>query len=147
MKFSTKTRYGTRALLDLAIHQKGNTPVPLKDIAGRQSISLNYLEHIITHLITANIIGSTRGIKGGVYLTRSAKHINLKEVVELLEGQTNPVECLVGVKTCPRSSLCATQDLWHAVGSAIDKVLQNTTLQDLADKQKIKNKSENMYYI
>ena len=52
MKLSTRGRYATRALLDLACHW-GEGPVPLKDIAQRQEISLNYLEHLITPLIIA----------------------------------------------------------------------------------------------
>lgn len=147
MKLSTKTRYGTRALLDLAIHQTENSPVPLKDIAKRQIISPTYLEHIMALLISAGLINSVRGSKGGVYLSKPAQKINLKEVVELLEGQTAPVECLAGTKTCPRSSLCATQDLWNEVGKAIDQVLKSTTLKDLVEKQKSKGSAENMYYI
>jgi Rrf2 family transcriptional regulator, cysteine metabolism repressor len=147
MKLSTKTRYGTRALVDLAIHQKGHTPVSLKDISERQMISLSYLEHIITPLLSAGMVNSTRGPKGGVALTKPARDIRLKEIVALLEGPTTLVECLVGSKTCPRSSLCATQDLWNEIGHAIDGVLESTTLQDLADKQKNKVRSAEMYYI
>jgi Rrf2 family transcriptional regulator, cysteine metabolism repressor len=147
MKLSTKTRYGTRALLDLALHQKGRTPVPLKDIAERQAISLNYLEHIVAPLVSGGLVNSTRGSKGGVALAKPAQQITLKEIVELLEGPSTLVECLVGSKICPRSSLCATQDLWNDIGKAIDGVLESTTLQDLAEKQKNKVRNAEMYYI
>ena len=81
MKFSAKTRYGTRALLDLAMHQESNSPVPLKEIAGRQDISLTYLEHIIAPLIAAGLINSVRGTRGGISLAKIARDITLKEVV------------------------------------------------------------------
>jgi len=147
MKLSTKIRYGTRALLDLALHSRGSAPVPLKEIAQRQAISLYYLEHIISLLISGGMVSSARGVKGGVTLAKSAQQINLKEVVELLDGPVASVDCLVGSKTCPRSSLCATQDLWKDVGQAIDQVLKSTTLFDLAEKQKNKNRTPDMYYI
>ena len=69
MKLSTRGQYGTRALLDLALH-RDEKPVPLKDIAQRQDIPLQYLEHLITPLIAGGIIWSTRGARGGVSLAR-----------------------------------------------------------------------------
>ncbi len=147
MKLSTKTRYGTRALMDLAMHQRGGTPVSLKDISERQEISLSYLEHIITPLIKAGIINSTRGSKGGIALSRPARQITIKEVVDLLEGPSTLVECLVSSKACHRSSLCATQDLWNEISKAIDGVLESMTLQDLADKQINNTPSAEMYFI
>jgi Rrf2 family transcriptional regulator, cysteine metabolism repressor len=146
MKLSTKTRYGTRALLDLALQSQGKH-VTLKDISNRQAISLNYLEHIFAQLISAGIVNSYRGVNGGVALAKSPQQINIKEVVELLDGPVTPVDCLIGSKTCPPSSLCATQDLWRDVGKAIDQVLSSTTLLDLVEKQKSKNHDQNMYYI
>ena len=58
MKLSVRGQYGTRALLDLALHG-GQGPVLLKDIAQRQQISLSYLEHVITPLIAGGIVRST----------------------------------------------------------------------------------------
>ncbi|MBT3558439.1 MAG: Rrf2 family transcriptional regulator, partial [Rhodospirillales bacterium] len=43
MKLSTKGRYAVMAMVDLASTQT-STPVALADIAGRQEISLSYLE-------------------------------------------------------------------------------------------------------
>jgi DNA-binding IscR family transcriptional regulator len=57
MKLSTRGRYGTRALLDLALHSD-ESPVPLKDIARRQQISLPSLEHLVTPLVVGEIIRS-----------------------------------------------------------------------------------------
>lgn len=62
MKLSTRARYGTRALLDLALHW-GEGPILLKGIAQRQRISLSYLEHLISPLIAAGIVKSTRGLE------------------------------------------------------------------------------------
>ncbi len=147
MKLSTRARYGTRALLDLALIG-GTEPVQLKDIAERQDISLHYLEHLIAPLTGAGIIRSTRGARGGIQLLKQPKDITLGEVVRLLEGSISPVECVVSPETCPRNRTCATRDIWTEVKDAIDKVLDSTTLQDLVDRQKVKDKKEeNMYYV
>ncbi len=54
MRLSTKGRYGTRALLDIAIH-KEDQPILLRDIAQRQQISLSYLERLIATLVRGGI--------------------------------------------------------------------------------------------
>ena len=91
MKLSTKGQYGTRALLDLALRETAE-PVPLKDIAQRQQIPLQYLEHLITPLITAGILRSIRGAKGGILLAKPPEEIRLSEVIQNLEGPIAPTE-------------------------------------------------------
>ena len=147
MKLSTKGQYGTRALLDLALHRDEGR-VPLKDIAQRQQISLHYLEHLITPLIAAGIVRSTRGARGGVCLVKPPQEVRLSEVIRVLEGSIAPVECVNNPKACARSGICATRDTWSELKKAIDRVLESTTLQDLVERQKRKQQTkETMYYI
>jgi len=147
MKLSTKSRYATRALLDLALHQE-EQPVLLKDIAQRQQISLQYLEHLITPLIAAGIMLSTRGPKGGVSLTMPPEEIKLREVIQLLEGSIAPVECVNNPDMCERSETCVTRDVWSEMKEAINSVLESITLMDLVERQKNKERHEEvMYYI
>ena len=147
MKLSTKGRYGTRALLELALHYREG-PVPLKDIALRQHISLQYLAHLITHLVAAGIIRRTPGARGGVWLARPPEEIKLSEVIEILEGSIAPVECVNNPETCTRSEFCVTRDIWGELKQAMDGVLESTTLQDLVERQKRKEQpKEMMYYI
>jgi len=147
MKLSTRGRYGTRALLDLALHQ-GEEPVLLKDIAQRQQISLRYLEHLITPLIAGGIVRSTRGARGGVSLARPPEEIRLSEVVQLLEGSITPAECVTNPRICTRSELCVTRDIWGELKKAMNGVLEGITLQDLVERQKRKERTkELMYYI
>jgi Rrf2 family transcriptional regulator, cysteine metabolism repressor len=148
MKLSTRTRYGLRALVDLAITGTGQ-PVQLKDIAQRQQISLSYLEHLINPLISAGIIKSTRGAKGGILLVKPPDQVRLNKVLEILEGPLAPVDCLTDAKSCSRSGLCATRDLWNEMKQAMENVLEATTLQDLVNRQKSKTGTagNHMYYI
>ena len=147
MKLSTRGRYGTRALLELAIHYREGM-VPLKDIAQRQQISLRYLEHLITPLVTAGIVLSIRGPRGGVWLARSPQEIKLSEVIGLLEGSIAPVECVNDPKYCSRSDFCVTRDIWGELKKVMNGVLESTTLQDLVERHKKKEQSETiMYYI
>jgi len=145
MKLSTRARYGTRALLDLALHNEEG-PVLLRDIAHRQQISPPYLGHLLTPLVAAGIIRSTRGARGGVWLAKSPQEIKLSEVVRLLEGPIAPVECVNDPKYCPRSDFCATRDIWGELNEAMNGVLESTTLQDLVERQKIKEPPTEVMY-
>lgn len=144
MKLSTKGRYGTRALMDIALHREEG-PVPLRNIAEREQISLPYLEHLIAPLIEGGIIRSARGVGGGVSLIKSPQEIRLSEVIGLLEGSLAPVKCVTDPSVCSRSEFCVTRDIWSELKTAMDGVLQSTTLQDLVERQK--GKGQPMYYI
>jgi len=137
LKLSTRSRYGTRALLDLARHE-AEAPVQLKDIARRQRISLAYLEHIIAPLVGAGIVRSLRGRRGGLKLTRRPERIRLSEVVHLLEGNATPVDCIAEPGCCDRTPYCAVRDIWSEMQQAIDDTLGAITLRELMERQKTK---------
>lgn len=145
MKLSTRGRYATRALLELAL-RPGDNPATLKDIAQRQEISIRYLEHLITPLVAAGIVRSMRGPKGGIALARSPQEIRLSEVIQLLEGSTAPVECLDNPAGCARSATCVTRDVWGELRKAMDNVLDSTTIADLVERQKLKEQPQSMMY-
>jgi len=149
MKLSTRSRYGTRALIDIAINSNGK-PVLLRDVARRQEISTMYLEHLITPLISAGIVRSTRGAKGGVWIAKELKDIRLTEVIQLLEGSLAPVECVDDPKYCRRYEACVTREVWTELKRVMTAVLGGTTLQELVERQKKKLEqvpSASMYYI
>jgi Rrf2 family protein len=139
MRLSTRGRYGLRTLLDLAIHQDEGL-ILLRDIARRQEFSLPYLEHLITPLIGAGLVGSTRGARGGVSLLKPPAEIRLSEVVRLLEGSIAPVGCVNDPALCRRSASCVTRDIWVEMNEAMSRVLNSMTLQDLVERQR--NKSQ-----
>jgi Rrf2 family transcriptional regulator, cysteine metabolism repressor len=140
MKISTRARYGTRALLDLALNQNEGI-IQLKDIARRQTLSPSYLEHLFIPLIAAGLVKSTRGAKGGLALARPAEEIKLSEIVAALEGPICLVDCISATNACPRDGSCATQDFWGELNRAIGRVLESTTLAGLAEKQRQKSKA------
>jgi Rrf2 family protein len=137
MKLSTRGQYGARLLLDVGLHQEKG-PVLLRDIARRQQIPLSYLKHLVTPLVGAGIIRSTRGARGGLTLGRAAEQIHLSEVIQLLEGTLAPVECVADASVCERSASCATRELWTKLREAMQSVLESTTLRDLMERQKEK---------
>ena len=133
MKFSTRARYGMRAMLDLAIHGDGGL-VLLKDIASRQEISKRYLEHMMTLLRNRGLVVAERGAAGGYRLARPASDMSLVEIFEALEGEIAPVECVRDRSVCGRAEDCVVRDLWCDVSEAMRGVLENQTLADLKER-------------
>ncbi len=137
MKISTKARYGVRTLIDVALHQ-GERQVPLKDIAGRQQITLPYLEQIVPSLVKAGFLRSIRGPSGGVRLAKCSENIRISEVIEAMDGSMAPVDCVDDPGSCERSDQCVTCDVWNRLKEAVDGVLESVTLRSLAERQKDK---------
>ena len=134
MRFSTKTRYGTRAMVELATHY-GKGLIPLKNIAGKQEIPFPYLKHIISPLSNAGLIRSERGNQGGIALTKKPDEIKLNLIIRVLEGSMAPVGCVDDRTYCQRYDKCNTRWIWSDVCHAIDNALAAITLQDLVDRQ------------
>ena len=130
MKLSTRSRYGTRLILDMA-RNHGKTPIQLGEIARRQNISLKYLEQIIRPLKRANYIKSFRGAKGGHLLNKSPDQITVGEVVALLEGGAFLTFCSKNAKACSRSDRCPTRLVWIEASQALFARLNQITFADL----------------
>lgn len=138
MKISTKIRYGTRALVELAYHY-GEGPIELKEIANKENISLKYLEQVIIPLRTGGLVKSVRGSKGGYSLAKPPSKICLNDAVEILEGPVNLIECLRDPKVCQKSSSCVTRDIWKEVSEAIYRIFRSITLEEMVNRKKEKD--------
>lgn len=130
MKLSTKTRYGTRLILDMAEHY-GNGAIQLGEIANRQNISLKYLEQIIRPLKNADYVKSFRGAKGGHMLNKTPEEITVGEIVAILEGGDTLVKCDRNPEDCDRVDSCLTRYLWMEAAAAMFQRLSAITFADL----------------
>lgn len=131
MHISTKTRYATRALLELALNE-GSGALTLHEVAARQEISLKYLETLFNVLRNANLVLGVRGPGGGYRLARAPQAINLREVYELFEGRDGFVPCAVFPDRCSRACECATRGVWAGLYVHNLRYLEGITLADLA---------------
>ena len=147
MKLSTKGRYSTRSMLDLALHF-GEGPILIKDISKRQQISERYLEQLFIPLRAAGLVRSIRGVHGGFSLTKPPAEIRLSEIIQVTEGSTALVECVNNPGICTRSELCVTRGIWGEMKKAMNGVLESTTLQDLVERHRKKEQPKGaMYHI
>jgi Rrf2 family protein len=137
MRLSTKSRYGLRALFDMA-YNSGTLPVQIKDISRRQEISPRYLEQIFQSLKKAGILKSKRGPQGGYFLAKAPEQITVKAILEAAEGDTLLVDCLNERKSnkgaCQFDASCVTQTVWQEATERLNEYLSQTTLKSLCEK-------------
>jgi len=141
MKLSTRSRYGTRLLLDMAQHYDQG-PIQLGDIARRQEISVKYLEQILIPLKKARFVDSVRGPKGGHVLARPPEEITVAEIVALLEDGASLVECTEHAEVCGRAGTCPTRRIWQEASQAMFDKLKSITLADLVETAKVTETKE-----
>ncbi len=138
MKLSAKVEYGVRAMAVLALHFRRG-PLPLREIAGSEEISFQFLEQIFPHLRKAGLIASVRGARGGYYLTRPPEQINVGDIVRAVEGPIVPVDCLAGdggrEPRCHRGEACRTRHVWEKLRDRINEVLDSVYLSDLIESK------------
>jgi Rrf2 family iron-sulfur cluster assembly transcriptional regulator len=154
MRLSTKSRYGVRAIFDIAYHGGGEV-VQIKDIARRQEISPRYLEQIFQKLRDADILISKRGPMGGYSLAKSPQEITVGDIIRVTEGGLDPVFCVhleKSGKDCDRIAECATRLIWKEAGEKLEDFFGSVTIQDLCEKAELLGAQKErgqpfMYYI
>jgi Rrf2 family protein len=134
VKISTRTRYGIRTLLEIAM-SGSKSGVFQKDIAKNQSISNKYLDHIIHALKASNLISNSKGKKSGYILTRKPSTITVFDIHNAFESGICLVECLSGNYNCDRKKACLTKGFWAKLNNLITDYFKSVTLDDLMNKK------------
>lgn len=141
MQLSTRARYATRAMLELALNY-GEGPLQLKEIAKKQDISEKYLEQVLIALRKDGFIHTQKGNRGGYMLAMPPREITLYDIISTVEGSLAPVACVDNTALCGRSDQCVTRDIWARLKEKIIGELSSTTLADLALEQKKKDRQD-----
>jgi Rrf2 family transcriptional regulator, cysteine metabolism repressor len=130
MKLSTRGRYGTRLMLELA-KQYGKGPISMSDISKNQKIPIKYLEQLIIPLKKAKLITSVRGPKGGHMLAKAPEKISLWEILIRLESKFTFVDCLADETCCDSVATCPIRPVWGKAFESMKGIFEDTTLVDV----------------
>ena len=149
VQISQKCQYAVRAMFELA-KRVGTGPVKVGDIAEAQAIPPRFLEAILNQLRKGGVVESWRGAAGGYALVRAPHNIRLGEIIRFVEGPINPVAYMAGStdNKCPLHGDCVFLEVWEEAEKAMATVFDQTTFQDLIDRQASKSTSfESMFSI
>jgi len=134
MKLSTKSTYGLRAMLNVAMEPTG-IAVPISDISKKEGISVQYLEQLLNKLRHEGLIESVRGPKGGYMLSKDPVDITVADIVKALEGDIRLSHCVSSAKVpgsnCKKMRSCVPKLVWLKLSNAISDCLESMTLEDL----------------
>lgn len=139
MKFGVGVDYSLKALLMLAERYPNSAPLRVEEIAATQSVPENYLRRLLIDLKRGGLVASQKGPNGGYMLARNPARITMFDVVQIVEGDYVPVECLEDGTTnsiCPREEACPMREVWREVRDAATASLRRATLQSLAGQRK-----------
>ncbi len=133
MKLTTRCRYGTRAMAEIALNY-GIRATKKREISGNQNIPDSYLENILADLKKAELIETIRGVNGGYKLSRSPLEITILDIISTLDGGMEPVNCLKD-KECSMIETCGTRNVWRELQIAQETVLKRYSLADLTGRK------------
>jgi Rrf2 family cysteine metabolism transcriptional repressor len=137
MKISTKGEYGLRAMLYIGMHADDG-PVTSHEIARHQAIPEPYLRQILAQLSKDRFIQSNRGPQGGHILARPACDITVRQILMSLEGQTTSIDQILALPCNIEigSAHCVIREVFLEVKSAVERILNTTTLEEMAERQR-----------
>ena len=143
MKLSKKAEYALRAVVSMAREPQGHT-FSIQEIATGERIPLKFLEQILLVLKNGGILRSKRGVGGGYQLARLPKRLSLGEVLELIEGEADPIPCCSAAAAqqeceCGVSGGCALGRTLTEMRDLMREWLHKTTIADVLEKERPKD--------
>jgi Rrf2 family protein len=132
---SRGAEYAIRAMLDVAATE-GKMQETTKEVAAHQGIPKVFLPKIVQRLVQAGLLRAHRGPAGGIALSRPPGDINMRQIIEAMDGPIALNACLILPGECPRESICPIHEIWVKTQQSLLTSLENVTLADLVARGK-----------
>ena len=134
---SMRSIYALKALSVLARERRDNANIA--DLAKAEHIPKKFLEAILLSLKVKGILVSKKGPKGGYSLAKPPDTLTIGHIIEALEGDLSPIQCLNGSTqpSCPEcvdESSCGVRLVMSDVKQAVGAVLETVTLSEMLDR-------------
>ena len=138
MKISAQEEYGLRCLVQLATLPEGES-LTLPQIAEREGISTANAGKLMWLLNRAGFVQSTRGTKGGYFLSRPASDIRLSEIIKVLDEDVLSKHCesYTGVlDSCVHHGDCGIRPVIVGLHEIVENALSQITLSQLVGDER-----------
>ena len=133
MHVSARSDYALRAMVELAAADP--QPITRESLASSQHIPINFLANILQQLKTAGLIVTLRGAEGGYRLARAPDRITLANVIRAVDGPLANVRGERPEAVVYTGAAEPLRQVWIAVRASLRNVLEQVTLQDIAQGQ------------
>jgi Rrf2 family transcriptional regulator, iron-sulfur cluster assembly transcription factor len=132
LQLTLKADYAVRVLVDLAMRPAG-AAVPTAEVGRTTAVPRAYLTKIVQALARAGLLGTRRGMGGGISLVADPRAITLRRVIEAVEGPIYLNRCLIRRGLCPRDGSCPIHPAWTRVQGALLRELDAVAIGDFVD--------------
>ena len=130
--FSNSSKYAIKAVLYLALNSNEDNKIMVKDIAGPINVPQAYIAKLLQELSRQNIISSTKGPKGGFYLSETDKKQPLERIIYVIDGEKRINSCLLSLENCNEEKPCPLHKMAAPLRAKLLDSLENKTICDLA---------------
>ena len=131
-KLNKKVEYALIALVEMSSLDKGE-PVTAKMLVEKTDLPKALLGKILQSLNRSGIISSVQGVKGGYHLTRELKDLQLKEVIEAVEGPVAIADCFQSDNNCSDKPYCELKNPLRIIQNDINRYLMGINLGYIRD--------------
>jgi len=133
IQISNASRYAIRAMVDAAV---ADGIVTTKEIAERQDIPQAFLTKIIQRLVRAELLRAYQGAAGGIALVQSAEQVNLRQIIEAVQGPIFLAQCLIQPGECSKLETCSVHEVLMEMQNSVLKILEGVSLASLVARGK-----------
>ncbi len=130
MQITKAEAYGIFGVIHLAEQDKGRV-IPLSEIAQAQDVPEKFLAKIFQNLTKTGIVRSHRGVKGGFTLDKAPQDLNIRQVVEAIQGPYHLIRCLPDKECCNKAESCAVRIVMEKAERKLMEVFESHTIADL----------------
>src|SRR5690606_19808155 len=125
--------YGIQTAIFLA--EQNGSHVPVRSISEELGIPQSFLAKVVSRLARAGLVDTMRGPTGGVALSRRPDQINVREIIEAIDGSLLFTECVLGLPGCGQEKPCPLHHAWGGIREGLVTTFENIAIGDLIRAQ------------
>ena len=132
---SNSSKYAIKGVLYLALNSSEDQKILVRDMYESIHASETYLAKLLQELSRHGVISSTRGPKGGFYLSDKDRLRTLMDIVKVIDGEKRIKSCVLGIQDCNLDNPCVLHKLVGTNKAKFIKVLERTTILDVIEEK------------
>ena len=136
LQLTSRGNYAILAVYYIA-RKAGDDYISIDEIIENSQIPKPYLSKILQDLCRGEILVSRRGSGGGFSLARHPRDINLRDIIEVIEGKIYLVNCLQkSSPSCWQGDNCPIVPIWITLQGFIAEIIESISVEDIINDTK-----------
>ena len=131
-QISRRADYAVRMMIELAVNE--GSFLSATALSKRTAVPKAFLHKITADLVKAQLIMTQAGPGGGLILSKPTADINMKHILEAVEGPICLNICLLRPQECKRDAICPAHDFWGRMQIMITEQLEMASLEKMVDE-------------